>query len=121
MIAPSARDESLPELLARFARRSPDAALVPAAGLGFGGAIVVGVFLGCAWWAATAFLLAIGGFGGWGMADRELAALQVRAATPRTAIVALVALRFACGVVAALCAFVLLARVASLFLGRWIS
>jgi hypothetical protein len=121
MMAISARDESLPELLARFARRSPDAALVSAAGLGLGGAIVAGALFGRAWWAATAFLLAIGAFGGWAMADRELTALRGRAGTARGPAVALTAVRFLCGAAAALSLFLLLAGGVGFLIGPLIS
>jgi hypothetical protein len=61
--------------LAAAARRSSDGALVAAAAIGC--LLSAGLLVWRpAWWQFALALLAVGAFGGWGIADRELAAAR---------------------------------------------
>lgn len=73
MIADSTpHPESLPELLAAVARRASDAHLWTMAVVGLGGALALGAIMGRAGWTVPAAALAIGAYGAWGIADRNL-------------------------------------------------
>ena len=84
MIAdPPAPPASLGEILAIVARRATDARLSTMMISGLAGAAIVAILIGRRGWLGAAALLAIGAYGGWGIADRALAKLYAIPGAPR--------------------------------------
>jgi len=79
---PSVPPDTLSELLTLAARRAKDGQLATLAIAGCGGAVIFVLVLGRAGWLGAAAELAVGSFGIWGIADRELNLLY---ATPGSA------------------------------------
>lgn len=73
--APDTR--TLGEIVAALARRAPDGLLVACAAVGLAGAAAIGFLVRPVWY-LTPLMLGIAAFGGWGIADRERAALGTR-------------------------------------------
>ena len=73
---------TLAELVAAAARRTSDGWLVACAVVGIAGVAAIAFFLRFIWW-LTPVMLGIAAFGGWGIADRERAALGTRGAVFR--------------------------------------
>ena len=84
MIAdPPAPPDSLGEILTIVARRATDARLLTMMISGLAGAAIVAILIGRRGWLGAAALLAIGAYGGWGIADRALAKLYATPGSPR--------------------------------------
>ncbi|HEY7566223.1 MAG TPA: hypothetical protein VH762_01520 [Gemmatimonadaceae bacterium] len=73
---------TLNDVIGALARRTPDGLLVACVAGGVVAVIAIGLFLRPIWY-LTPLMLAIAAFGGWGIADRERAALGVRGVTFR--------------------------------------
>jgi len=68
---------TLSDVIGTLARRAPDGLLVAFVAVGVIAVIAIGLFLRPIWY-LTPLMLAIAAFGGWGIADRERAALGAR-------------------------------------------
>lgn len=75
--APLPDTRTLGEVISALARRAGDGVLVACAAVGVFGVIAIGLFLRPLWY-LTPLVLAVAAFGGWGIADRERAALGAR-------------------------------------------
>ena len=73
---------TLNEVIGTLARRAPDGLLVAFVAVGVIAVIAIGLFVRPIWY-LTPLMLAIAAFGGWGLADRERAALGARGVTFR--------------------------------------
>lgn len=79
---PPIDSRTLGDVIGALARRTPDGLLVAFVAVGIIGVIAIGLFVRPIWY-LTPLLLAIAAFGGWGIADRERAALGARGVTFR--------------------------------------
>lgn len=111
--------ESLPELLAAVARRASDAHLRAMAVVGTGGALTLGAIMGRPGWTVAAAALAIGAYGAWGIADRELTARVSQPGGSRRVERLVRAARAIAGVVALFASVSALAVVFIPLLGYW--
>jgi len=68
---------TLSDVIGTLARRASDGLLVACVAVGVIGVIAIGLFVRPIWY-LTPLMLAIAAFGGWGIADRERAALGAR-------------------------------------------
>ncbi len=80
--APRVDTRTLGDVIGALARRAPDGLLVAFVAVGVIGVIAIGLFVRPIWY-LTPLLLAVAAFGGWGIADRERAALGTRGVTFR--------------------------------------
>ncbi|HJU73729.1 MAG TPA: hypothetical protein VJ717_08270 [Gemmatimonadaceae bacterium] len=112
-VVPPPDTRTLAELVAAAARRTSDGRLVACAVTGIVGVAAIALFLRFMWW-LTPVMLGIAAFGGWGIADRERAALGTRGTVFRG--VRVVAMLVG-GAAAAFAAFLLFV----VFVGRLIS
>ena len=120
MIAePPAPPDSLGDILTVVARRATDARLSTMMIAGLAGAVIVGILLGRKGWLGAAALLAIGAYGGWGIADRALAKLYATPGSPRRAVMFWQFARFIGGLVATAAAVAALGATLLPALGYW--
>ena len=120
MIAdPPAPPESLGEILTIVARRATDARLATMMMSGLVGAVIVALVLGRRGWLGAAALLAIGAYGGWGIADRALAKLYATPGSPRGQVLWWTFARFLGGFVAAVASVAALGATLLPALGYW--
>jgi len=80
---PPRPDASLPDFLAARARRASDNRLVTFAAVGLVAMIVIALWRGPGWLVLLPLAACLLAFGGWGIADRELAERPVDARAPR--------------------------------------
>lgn len=122
MLADTAREpQSLGEILAAVARRASDGQLLIMTLVGFAGTAALVQILDRQGWLAAAGALAVGSYGAWGIADRELNERWSRPGAKGPVIIALRLGRAVAAVVATLAAVALAATMFIPFLGRWIS
>jgi len=104
---------TLGDVIGALARRASDGLLVVCVAVGVIGVIAIGLFVRPIWY-LTPLMLAIAAFGGWGIADRERAALGARGAAFRV-------LRFASALVGGAAAAFLAIMLFVLFVGTLMS
>lgn len=110
---------TLAEILAAVAHRATDGQLRAMTATGLGGAVVLEYLLGRPGWLAAAGALAVGSYGAWAIADREL---RERWSRPGARGVGLAALRVVRAIWAASATLAVLALLANIFipiLGLW--
>ncbi|HVZ47601.1 MAG TPA: hypothetical protein VG916_02345 [Gemmatimonadaceae bacterium] len=110
---------SLGELLTAAARRATDGQLLAMTITGITGATVLVELLGRQGWLAAAGALAVGAYGGWAIADRELNERWSRPGARGPVILGLRAARALAAVVATLAVVALLGTVFIPVLGLW--
>lgn len=120
MIAdPPAPPESLGEILTIVARRATDARLATMMMSGLVGAAIVVLVLGRKGWLGAAALLAIGAYGGWGIADHALARLYATPGSPRGQVLWWMFARFVGGFLAVVASVAALGATLIPALGYW--
>jgi hypothetical protein len=112
---------SLGEMLTSVARHATDARLTTMMISGLAGAAIVALVLGRRGWLGAAALLAIGAYGGWGIADRELNRLYSRPGASRGLVLSFRLLRALCAIVAGAASVSAAFQLLTPLLGRWIS
>ncbi|MEA3244518.1 MAG: hypothetical protein U9Q74_00030 [Gemmatimonadota bacterium] len=110
---------TLAEILTSVARRATDGQLLAMTLVGLGGTVVIEALLGRKGWLGAAGALAVGAYGAWGIADRELNELWSRPGSPRAKVLPLQLLRALAAMTATLSAVALLAAVFIPMLGLW--
>ena len=117
--APPAAPTTLGEILTSIARRVTDARLTTMMVSGLAGAAIVALVLGRKGWLGAAALLAIGAYGAWGIADRELSRLYSLPGASRALVLALRLLRALCTVVAGAASVSAAFQLLTPLLGLW--
>lgn len=110
---------TLAEILTAVARRATDGQLLAMTITGLAGSVVLEELLGRQGWLAAAGALAVGSYGAWAIADRELNERWSRPGARGPGIVALRFARATSAVVATLAVVALLATVFIPILGLW--
>ena len=108
-----APEPTLVVVLTAAARRAPDTVVAALCALGILGFALILVFFR-AWWRLGLLFGAVGAFGAWAIADREIGARQDRAAAMR-------ALKSAAAVLGLGASFVFFLSMLAFALGTWIS
>lgn len=93
---------TLSEILTTVARRATDTQLLAMLLTGLVGAAIIAELLGRQGWLGAAGALAVGAYGGWGIADRELNALWSKPGAARGPVLALRVARGIAAIVATL-------------------
>ncbi|SRR5581483_4070450 len=115
----SSEPVTLADILSSVARRASDGQLLAMTLTGFGGAVAIEALLGRKGWLGAAGALAVGAYGAWGIADRELNELWAQPGAPRAKTLPLHLLRGLAAITATLAAVALLASVFIPILGLW--
>ena len=114
-------DANISEFLSARARSTSDGRLALDAGLGFVVAVVTSIWRPGGWHLIACVGVCFAAFGGWGIADRELAERAVRSMSTEPSLRLLRVGRVVSAVVGAIAAIVLLISLLGIALGTWIS
>lgn len=116
---PPAPPATLSEILTHVARRAKDGQLATMAVTGLAGAAIIALVLGRSGWLAAAAALAVGAYGTWGIADRELNKLYAAPGSPGGRVLAWRLARGVSAVTATLAAVSTLGTMFFPLLGLW--